>query len=389
MSGGDGYLTNALYREIAKLMTDAGISHRVEQGAKHFHVKFMHLGVERTQILHLGPNNKGSSYRKTVIRFRKIVAAHRAYVAPQEVPELELERPTAPAQETAQPSFDLALRFVDEEPRVLDTDLAAALGMVDLHKVRPLIRANLSELQDLGAGGLSARQAESTGGRPASVYHLNEEQALLICMLSRTDRAKQVRAEVIRVFTAWRRGQLAPAVATIDTDAMKASAQLAASAAGGAAKNAVAPHMRQVDGRLTHLDDRLTELAKWSQQVRRETNRNFAAILSIIGSPSAVSLQMSDYIEIGGVYEVAGLTGTVPRRGLLSANMRRALDDFCLDRRILPTQAKVRGQKIRHWPKATVADWLAAEGHALIERHMRANAPRLSLVSSTAQERQA
>lgn len=89
---------------------------------------------------------------------------------------------------------------------MLDTDLAAALGMTDIHKVRPLIRANISELESFG--GLSALRAESSGGRPATAYHLNEEQALLICMLSRTERAKQVRAEVIRVFTAWRQASM-------------------------------------------------------------------------------------------------------------------------------------------------------------------------------------
>lgn len=285
-----------------------------------------------------------------------------------------------PAQETAKPSLDIALRFVDEEPRVLDTDLAAALGMAQERSIRTIIKANSEELEGFGKL-MAAPTVSGARGPAANAFHLNEEQALVICMLSRTDRAKQVRAEVIRVFTAWRRGQLAPAVATIDTDAMKASAQLAASAAGGAAKNAVAPHMRQVEGRLAHFDDRLTDQAKWSQQWRRETNSKIDAILNFMASPSAVALQMNDYIEIGGVYEVAGLSDNVPRRGLLSANMRRALDDFCLDQRILPTQAKVRGQKVRHWPKSTVADWLAAEGHALIERHMRANARKPNLVS--------
>jgi len=57
---------------------------------------------------------------------------------------------------------------------------------------------------------LRVAAAKSTGGRPGTAYHLNEEQALLICMLSRTERAKQVRAEVIRVFAAWRRGQRGP-----------------------------------------------------------------------------------------------------------------------------------------------------------------------------------
>lgn len=39
-------------------------------------------------------------------------------------------------------------------------------------------------------------------------YYLNEEQALLICMFSRTPKAAAVRREVILVFTAGRRGDL-------------------------------------------------------------------------------------------------------------------------------------------------------------------------------------
>lgn len=54
-------------------------------------------------------------------------------------------------------------------------------------------------------------------GRPALVYYLNEEQALLLCMFSRTEIAKAVRAEVIRVFQAYRRGELTAAVSALTT----------------------------------------------------------------------------------------------------------------------------------------------------------------------------
>ena len=379
MSGGDGYLTNPLYREIAKMMTDAGITHRVEQGAKHFKVKFLHCGVEREQILHLGPNNKGSTYRKTILRFRKIVAAERAYVAPQSSPELNLEQPamSEPAQETAKPSFDLALHVVDDEPRVLDTDIARRLGYARFEKIRELIARNEDELRRYG--NLPHRGVNAGGrGRPSTAFYLNEPQAVLLCLRSDAPSAPDAREVVINTFMAVRRGQLAPAIATVDAGAIaKEAAKLAGGAAGGAAKNAVVPHIHHFEERV---ETRLTKQAAWMQESNRDLHNKIDGLLSLITSPSAVSLQANDYIEIGGVYEVAGLTGPVARRGLLSANMRRALDDFCLDRRILPMHARVRGQKIRHWPKATVADWLAAEGHALIERHMRANAPRLAVV---------
>ncbi len=62
---------------------------------------------------------------------------------------------------------------------MLDTDLATALGMADIQKVRPLIRANINELESFG--GLSALCAESSGGRAGTAYYLNEKQALPQC----------------------------------------------------------------------------------------------------------------------------------------------------------------------------------------------------------------
>lgn len=107
----------------------------------------------------------------------------------------------------------ITLTTINEEPRVLDTDLAEALGMDRARNIRVnVIEPNRAELE--GFGSLLARKANPgpSGGRPSTAYYLNEEQALLVCLLSRTERAKAVRAEVIRVFTAYRKGQLQPAL---------------------------------------------------------------------------------------------------------------------------------------------------------------------------------
>lgn len=104
----------------------------------------------------------------------------------------------------------ITLTTINEEPRVLDTDLAEALGMARSRNIRVhLIEPNRIELERYGP--LCSR-TERTGGRPATAYYLNEEQALLVCMFSRTERAKDVREAVIRVFTAYRKGQLQPAL---------------------------------------------------------------------------------------------------------------------------------------------------------------------------------
>lgn len=62
---------------------------------------------------------------------------------------------------------------------------------------------------------LAAAQQKSTKplGRAGPPRPLPQRgQALLVCMLASTLEATQVRAEVIRVFTAYRRGTLAPAM---------------------------------------------------------------------------------------------------------------------------------------------------------------------------------
>jgi hypothetical protein len=45
------------------------------------------------------------------------------------------------------------------------------------------------------------------GGRPGKAYYLNEGQALVICALSRTPKAVEVRKLIIDVFMAWRQGK--------------------------------------------------------------------------------------------------------------------------------------------------------------------------------------
>jgi prophage antirepressor-like protein len=116
----------------------------------------------------------------------------------------------------------ITLTTINEEPRVLDTDLAEALGMAAPRKVRDLIRESREELE--GFGPLGAVASKSLG-QHFTAYYLNEEQALLVCLLSRTERAKAVRAEVIRVFTAYRKGQLQPALPDFTNPAEAARAR--------------------------------------------------------------------------------------------------------------------------------------------------------------------
>jgi hypothetical protein len=100
------------------------------------------------------------------------------------------------------------LTEIDNEPRILDVDLAERLAFERPRVIRELIARNRDELEAFGS--LPCRTANPTaqGGRPGNAYYLNEGQALVICALSRTEKAAQVRKLLIDVFMAYRQGKL-------------------------------------------------------------------------------------------------------------------------------------------------------------------------------------
>lgn len=100
------------------------------------------------------------------------------------------------------------LKMLDATPRVLDLRLAEALSFEKPYDIRKLIARNEVELAKHGGVFATVAKTSPSGGRPTNEFWLNEAQSLLICMFSRTDRAAEVRAEIIKVFMAWRQGQL-------------------------------------------------------------------------------------------------------------------------------------------------------------------------------------
>jgi len=97
---------------------------------------------------------------------------------------------------------------VNGEPTVKDTDLAERLGYSRPTTIRELIKRMI----DNGQFGLSVPcgEVESTGGRPAYAFHLNEKQSLKVIAKSETETADRIMDEVIDVFLAYRSGKLQP-----------------------------------------------------------------------------------------------------------------------------------------------------------------------------------
>lgn len=116
---------------------------------------------------------------------------------------------------------DLRVISQNDEPRIPDWKLAVALGFDRPRKIRELIERNRAELERYGRlPHRGATSHDGPGARPVQEYWLNEAQALLICMKSDAPRAADVRQEIITVYQAWRRGELASVRETPITNEM-------------------------------------------------------------------------------------------------------------------------------------------------------------------------
>lgn len=106
------------------------------------------------------------------------------------------------------PIQEVVLAEVEGIPRVRDLDLAERLGFARPRDARKLIERNRAEFDAMGICATVAQNHGGGRGRPGTEYWLNEEQSLLLAVLSDAPNAPAVRSMLIKVFVAWRRGRL-------------------------------------------------------------------------------------------------------------------------------------------------------------------------------------
>ena len=96
------------------------------------------------------------------------------------------------------------------EIRIQDLRLGQALGFANPIDIRKLIRRNRSSLERHGeVFATVAKTPGRSGGRPVTIFYLNERQAYRLCMVSDAPNAELVQDQMVEVFVAWRHGKLA------------------------------------------------------------------------------------------------------------------------------------------------------------------------------------
>jgi len=79
MSGGDGYLNLKTYRTISRMLTGAGLDHRVETMTKHYKIIVDTPMGERSFLLGHGPNPKVTTERESYRQIDKLIAEVRSW----------------------------------------------------------------------------------------------------------------------------------------------------------------------------------------------------------------------------------------------------------------------------------------------------------------------
>jgi len=111
-----------------------------------------------------------------------------------------------------------------DEPRVRDIDIAERAGLPRARDIRPLIVRNMEELEAHGRidmRGHKSRISKPNGGhelREVTEYYLNEAQAVALVSLMRTPQAVELRIALVKLFVAYRRGQLVGPVSPLRLD---------------------------------------------------------------------------------------------------------------------------------------------------------------------------
>jgi hypothetical protein len=139
---------------------------------------------------------------------------------------------------------EIALSEIEGIPTVRDLDLAERLGFRRPRVIRELIQRNIKEIEAFGPAPRRTAPISSGKGRVTGVeeYWLNEEQALLVASLSDAPQAPAVRSMLIKVFVAYRRGQLQPTQSAFPADLVE--------------------YIRRTDGISRMLSHKVTEMEK-------------------------------------------------------------------------------------------------------------------------------
>lgn len=400
------------YKAATRELREAGYEWREEMGGKHAKIIIDVNGREETETISISPSDWRTT-RTLTARMRRRIRAWKSeagqfqtVTAPDLFQTLEVETIGDSIQ-------DIVLHsHIDGEPRAHDIDLADRLGFSRPRDIRKLIERNIEEMRRFGVCAAVSQTSGDKGGRPAAEYWLNEEQALLVSTLSNTKRAADVRHMLIRVFVAWRRASSETATVLYGDDTQALLEMLADLRATivSSQQNGHTTALEHIDGAkaavLHYLKAYLKEpAAAFYEDVRTRNVATYERDRRLIAGMDSLEVAVTallrraepivrdrpfiwtEWFDCDRLYSEWFPERHIPRRGLLSGIVSRALDRHCkATRKFHHMEHRIVGGKgVNWWHKDSVFAWLEAGGRDLIEEHLKRYAPeiRCNVVSIT------
>lgn len=375
MSGGDGYLNLKTYR-TSRMLTSAGLDHRVETMTKHYKIIVDTPMGERSFLLGHGPNPKATTERASYRLFDKLIAEVRAWReahADEPAPavaqtELALVQPDEPAEP--------ALQIRDGAVYADSRNVADVFGKrhADLLRAIDALECSAEFAQRNFAQGFYTLR--ETGEQKHRSFKMTKDGFAFLVMGFTGANAARFKEAYIARFNEMEAAIHRPAQAALSDE------QLAGLL--GPIKGIVVKRTSEAVETGVHL---IVEAIKAAGERQSEEHRHL--FRQFRDPASAVALHAARFLEVGAVYALAGIGCAVPRRGKLSGDISRSLDAHCRRHGVIVRSARIGGRDVSHWPREAILEWLAIVGNQMIDRHMRAFAPRLSLVpASSDQQRQ-
>jgi hypothetical protein len=94
----------------------------------------------------------------------------------------------------------IPVKHTDDGPRVPHVEVAKLLGYPRADAFTKLVEAHAEKLSEFGVLALEAKTSTIKGGRPTSIYLLNQKQVLFLCAKSDQPIAFEVTSQMVRLF---------------------------------------------------------------------------------------------------------------------------------------------------------------------------------------------
>lgn len=194
-----------VYKQVVRVLKEFGVPDSdwsIVDKRPHPQLTVRYCGLERMLPISGTPSSRFTC-RNEAANLRRLL---------KEMQMASLGAPASTALEIVAPAplGEIGLHMIADQALVLDTELGERLGMARPTNIRQVIEANRAEIEAMGMlHSVRASSPMPNGGqRIVDAFYLTEEQALLVCSLSRAPAAAAIRSMLIRVFVAWRRGSL-------------------------------------------------------------------------------------------------------------------------------------------------------------------------------------